>query len=393
MNRDRRYATRPALALAIALTSLSPALTAQPAMAATGSDEALARLVDAFAGFQRAARPLVPGADIAAVMPRLSAARADLLDAAVRLGDVTSSGHAFSAAAPVQTPCLDLVGVDSTYTTNCALLVDVGGSDVYANNAGGVDGGAAALIDLGGNDRYGGTLNSGANGGAVAGAGFLYDASGDDAYSAGSNGTNGGGYFFGSGFLLDGGGNDRYTATQSGTNGGAHSVASGHLIDLGAGADSYSATRFGVNGGSTAGTGLLLDAGGTDTYSDQEACSASGVDRTVVPTGMAGGQIDSPITRSSTCPPGVVQPPPRPAFGSVTGTVTDARGPGIVGAQVQCGGAPPAVALADGRYTVPVASAGANRCTASAVGFRPKPVDLTVTEGATTVLNFALRRA
>lgn len=70
----------------------------------------------------------------------------------------------------------DLVGVPNTYAVDCPLIVDVGGNDTYTNNAGGVNGGAAAVIDLGGDDRYAGNRASGANGGGSAGAGFLFDA-------------------------------------------------------------------------------------------------------------------------------------------------------------------------------------------------------------------------
>ncbi|MGH2625420.1 MAG: hypothetical protein ACRDHY_02070 [Anaerolineales bacterium] len=38
---------------------------------------------------------------------------------------------------------------------------------------------------------------------------------------------------------------------------------------------------------------LVLDAGGTDTYSDTNSPSGTGTDRTVVPKGVLGAQVDS----------------------------------------------------------------------------------------------------
>ena len=246
---------------------------------------------------------------------------------------------------------LDVEGCDATYTEDVRLSIDVGGEDTYHNNAGGtsnlvaipgvyrlnpaalvdlgdgddeygdpaifddptgkrrggVNGGAVhsgvgALLDEGGNDTYVGTA-SGVNGGAnFGGHGFLLDADGDDTYLADGAGTNGGVAFGGSGALLDADGHDTYTAGSDGTNGGGLAGA-GLLVDLD-GNDRYEATVTAVNGHATdgnydslvtdqyvpVGVGLLYDGNGTDTYEDFEG--GTGTDKTVVPKGLVGAQLD-----------------------------------------------------------------------------------------------------
>lgn len=252
---------------------------------------------------------------------------------------------------------IDLSHEDDTYERNVALQIDAGGSDTYHNRAGGTGDvvgtqPAAALVDLGGQDTYGqpaldaverprGTNGGGAsgvgllvddgpeddvyaggadgtNGGAFVGAGLLLDTGGWDTYSVAGWGANGGGYpagigqlvdlggwdtytglyeavngggLLGTGLLYDAAGWDTYEATFSGTNGGGAS-GDGLLYDAGTGDDTYQATHGGVNGGtSLAGQGLLYDEGGTDTYEDDDG--GSGEDRTVVPKGIGGAQVDA----------------------------------------------------------------------------------------------------
>ena len=370
-----------------------PSASASPAAARTLSEvNAVTRVVDAFRAFEEAGSRLADGQE-AGEVANVVAARQNLLEAAVALQVALRSGPVAAPASATAGVCeFDLIGVSSTYTVDCPLIVDVGGDDTYTNNAGGANGGAAAVIDLAGADRYGGTRASGANGGGSAGAGFLFDAGGNDTYSAANNATNGGGYFFGQGFLLDAGGNDRYTATNTGTNGGGASLASGALIDLG-GADVYSAGGSGTNGGTAAGQGLLLDTGGTDSYSDQDTCNGSGSDRSVVPKNPLGAQIDSSNPAGGGCIPPPPNPP-MPTLGSVTGRVSDSRtGAGIPGAIVECGGLQSgAPTLVDGRYVIPLIAAGDRQCSASAAGYRSKTQQVTVTSGGIATANFALRR-
>jgi hypothetical protein len=175
-------------------------------------------------------------------------------------------------------------------------LVDMAGSDRYVagsfgTNGGGYREGGGFLLDGGdGSDLYEageeGT-NGGARGGSEA-SGFLLDAGGDDRYVASHAGTNGGGSG-GDGFLLDAAGNDTYLAGWQGTNGGANIGGSGALIDE-AGDDTYFAGALGANGGASLGRGLLFDGAGRDCYADDDG--GTGCDRTVVPKGLAGAQVD-----------------------------------------------------------------------------------------------------
>ena len=290
------------------------------------AQDALTRLIDAFASVNSAARAAFGSSDPVALQAPVEqvrgkvnpadvfAARDRMLDAVRALREsigpeVTNT----ESCSPITVPpafSIDVGMCDNTYTQDIALLVDAGGNDTYFNNAGGSNvldascsgvfttdpGGAGALIDLSGDDIYGdpaaprscgvnggGYYGSGflldaagsdmynagsyaTNGGSENGAGFLLDAEGDDTYTAGSNHTNGG-----NGFLIDAGGNDAYTAGHLGTNGSGYSGGNGFLLDAG-GDDTYTAGAGGTNGGgftanSFSGSGFLLDAGGNDTYS------------------------------------------------------------------------------------------------------------------------------
>lgn len=255
---------------------------------------AVARVVDAFVQLEDATAATFSGispADVeralrgeadAPAPPDLSvllAARRALLRVAADLR-LAPSGACDAVRVP---PALavDPAGCDSTYTDDYALVIDLGGTDVYANNAGGpsLDGGActfprasaAALFDLGtANDRYGDPAvprSCGVNGGGFYGPGILVDEGGDDVYTAGGRGANGGNYPYGAGLLLDLGGSDRYLATSVGVNGGAK-FGAGALIDL-EGDDEYAATGGGgVNGAGeyVGGMGFLYDGAGNDRY-------------------------------------------------------------------------------------------------------------------------------
>lgn len=154
----------------------------------------------------------------------------------------------------------------------------------------------------------------------------------------------------------------------------------------------YSAGRSGTNGGSAAGQGLLLDIGGTDSYSDQDTCNGSGSDRSVVPKNPLGAQIDSTNPAADGCVPSLPDAPV-PNVGSVTGRVSDSRtGAGIPAAIIECGGLQSgAPTLVDGRYVIPLVGAGTRQCTASAVGYRSRTQQVTVSSGGIATANFVLR--
>lgn len=201
---------------------------------------------------------------------QLFGARAALLDATAAFARAFAPGESGTDAVPpplVVAPALvlDLQGLSDAYTLDVALSIDVGGSDTYLNNAGGVSRymaatattygcsenhpfAAAALIDLAGDDTRNGLRQCGTNGGAgYEGAGFSFDLGGDDYYRGEYHGVNGGGLFFGAGFLLDVAGSDTYSANNYGVNGGAFAGA-GLLVDA-AGGDVYQALYYAINGG------------------------------------------------------------------------------------------------------------------------------------------------
>jgi len=274
---------------------------------------ALTRVLDAFLAFDAAAQRAYAGADVAKLQGLQDAAMqgpaqvdvarsaaepgALLADAGVDLAPVFSARVAMLAAVAGLRDALDLLPeraaaaacspvamlpvfsidvttCDNTYNDDVAFLLDVGGNDLYGNNAGGSDvlgagcgyigHAAAALIDLAGEDRYVSGRDCGINGGGDIGVGFLFDARGDDTYTSGSFGTNGGGDL-GVGFLLDASGDDTYTAGEWATNGGGTYGGQGFLLDAG-GEDTYAAGEYATNGGGAAGVGFLLDAGGNDIY-------------------------------------------------------------------------------------------------------------------------------
>lgn len=168
-------------------------------------------------------------------------------------------------------------------------LVDAGGDDRYNGTGLGTNGatvaGVGLLVDAAGNDTYlGGAIT---NGGALGGPALLLDGLGNDRYVGAAEAVNGGG-FVGSGALVDGAGDDLYEGTRSAVNGGAI-FGTGLLVDRG-GDDRYVATFNGVNGGASIGAAALVDGNGTDVYRDD--AGGNGTDRTVVPKGAVGAQVD-----------------------------------------------------------------------------------------------------
>jgi hypothetical protein len=149
----------------------------------------------------------------------------------------------------------------TVYTGEAALIVDLGGDDVYLNAAGASTENTpvSLVIDHGGNDTYRGT--SVCQGAGRMGVGVLMDLGGDDAYQAVdyAHGTG----LFGVGILYDAKGRDRYAASEY--HGGAGLFGIGILVDRG-GDDRYSAHLYAQGFGATKGFGLLLDAAGSDTY-------------------------------------------------------------------------------------------------------------------------------
>lgn len=156
------------------------------------------------------------------------------------------------------------------YEKDYAVLVDLGGDDVYANAAGGADRATNGLavsvaVDLGGNDKYETSVPAASGAKAVQGAGLA-----------------------GLGMLVDAGGNDTYSAisTRAGAPAqgqGFGSLGFGMLADLG-GQDSYRLASLGPAVGfapaagqsyAVLGGAVLLDGGGNDAYALEALPTAS----------------------------------------------------------------------------------------------------------------------
>jgi hypothetical protein len=125
----------------------------------------------------------------------------------------------------------------NVYRVDCAVIVDLGGDDLYLNRAGGAVGlfgpAFSAVIDLGGNDRYE-CDKPFAQGAALFGCGVLVDRAGDDVYRARHCAQ--GAAMYGTACLVDRGGAD--------------------ILDAG----------FYVQGSAYCGVAMLFDGGGNDTY-------------------------------------------------------------------------------------------------------------------------------
>lgn len=259
-------------------------------------------LVDLDATTRDVAKSTATGDAAAVEIERLLHARGRLLGTLEALVDAIHATDTSTGSGPdrIDVPglvALDLDGQDTTYTEDYHLLIDIRGDDAYENNAGGSRVGtgsgdptpenasAALLLDLDGEDIYADEVpgedrrgrpvtvprSCGVNGGGCYGVGTLVDLNGSDTYEAGREGVNGGASLFGLGLLLDLNGDDVYSGDRHGANGGASNGAIGRLVDLG-GDDAYRAEHVGVNGGGfNAGDGALVDASGTDGYDGRVA--------------------------------------------------------------------------------------------------------------------------
>jgi hypothetical protein len=150
----------------------------------------------------------------------------------------------------------------NVYQEDAALILDLGGDDLYLNNAGGSrpDIPVALVIDWGGNDTYiaGDNFSQGAG---VLGGGFLIDLGGDDTFVA-LDGSQGGG-FWGIGLLYHGDGNGVFQARSFSQ--GVGQFGAGILVNR-TGDTSYGCSFGGQGLGLFGGAGILIDEGGNDLY-------------------------------------------------------------------------------------------------------------------------------
>lgn len=148
------------------------------------------------------------------------------------------------------------------YNKDAAIIIDLGGDDLYYNNAGASRPGipCALLVDFAGDDAYQATENY-AQGTGVMGVGMLLDFSGDDSY-VGLRWCQGSGCM-GVGSLVDSEGNDVYRAHAYAQ--GVGLWGAGLCVDE-AGADRYESHSLSQGVGMTCGVGMLRDETGDDLY-------------------------------------------------------------------------------------------------------------------------------
>lgn len=363
----------PTLAAALALLASDLGVTAPPLPPLAAAEaEAIRRLAcalhaaelaraEAFAGVDMAAlaREIgresgAPGVELSVEQVAANAAGARLVARAVdeAIALLAPSPSLRSPSAPLLPPqhnfppvlALDLVGQDTLYADDVALIVDVGGNDLYDNNAGGSliafgDGGFipvhgdgssfgpsqcvtpttdCARVVVGGDFEDAELLFS---------ASLVLDLAGDDTYGvlrapyhdrgctsdpvvrkvviqgAGAGGP---------GLLFDLAGNNLFQAKTIAQ--GAGHVGGVGVLYLGEGSDTLRAVRFAQGSGLFFGLGILIDEGGDDRY--EARVPAGGVLNT------DGGFCDTQ---------------PRYLHGSGFGRVTGAAS-GVAGALIDLGG-------------------------------------------------------
>lgn len=172
---------------------------------------------------------------------------------------------------------------DNYYGADALLILDLGGDDTYANNAGSPGLVAArrgepdpgefappaallsvspvgAVIDLGGDDRYL-ARGPGSGGAAIGGVGLLVDVTGHDLYQGDL--LTQGAAFCGVGALIDEAGDDTYLGGESAQAAAYFGVS---LLWDRKGDDLYSASQFSQGFGGAGSLSVLLDDRGRDRY-------------------------------------------------------------------------------------------------------------------------------
>ena len=160
----------------------------------------------------------------------------------------------------------------NVYGMDASLIIDLGGDDLYINNAGapvyeihkravsGIRYPIGVVIDFEGDDRY---ISSGfaAVASGFFGLGLILDMAGNDYYAGGQLSL--GASFFGMGCLVDMAGNDTYVCSEGGQ--GCAFFGAACLFD-GKGDDLYQGAKFVQGVGGPMGLGQLHDLRGKDHY-------------------------------------------------------------------------------------------------------------------------------
>ena len=151
-----------------------------------------------------------------------------------------------------------------TLREDAVLTIDLGGNDVYLNNAGGcvsMTTKAAICIDHSGNDLYDAPDRKYVQGFGFMGTGCLVDLGGSDSYNAGHFSQGAG--ILGVGILWDRFGDDTFTGQTFCQ--GAGMFGLGMLLDD-SGEDTYDCASLGQGAATTLGLGLISDLHGDDRY-------------------------------------------------------------------------------------------------------------------------------
>lgn len=150
----------------------------------------------------------------------------------------------------------------NVYREDAALILDLGGNDLYLNNAGGTRAGmpVAVVVDWEGNDRYLSKENF-SQGAGLLGGGFLIDLSGTDMFDALDGGQGAG--FFGAGILFHGSGPGTYRGRKFCQGIGQMGIG---LLWNSSGDNVYSCAGQGQALGFFKGAGILIDESGNDNY-------------------------------------------------------------------------------------------------------------------------------
>ena len=153
-----------------------------------------------------------------------------------------------------------------TISGDFALIVDLGGNDLYQDFKAGADAGqsVSVLLDLSGNDHYESPEDALLQ--ACLGMAILMDREGDDVYLSGQAGLASATYGFALLYDLDG--DDSYCALEECSLGSAH-VGVGILADL-RGDDHYQSESRSLGFGGCRGLGILMDLQGNDQYNSPQ---------------------------------------------------------------------------------------------------------------------------
>jgi len=151
------------------------------------------------------------------------------------------------------------IGMDIHDSRDAALMLDLGGSDVYRGRFGAGAGYAGAMIDCSGDDFY--ELTDLSLGAAVLGIGIAIEGSGNDVVRSKSLCLGAG--LAGVGIYADLDGYDTYRSVALAQGYGQFGI--GLMWDK-SGKDSYDASLFGQGAARTQGIGWLVDGAGIDSY-------------------------------------------------------------------------------------------------------------------------------